>query len=484
MSEPCDLAAVELRRLITKKALSPVELLASCRRRIERVNPAVNAIVATDFERAEAAARAAEQAVLEGAELGPLHGLPIGIKDLQDTAGIRTTYGSPLYADHVPDEDELIVARLRAAGGIITAKTNTPEFGAGANTVNAVYGFTGNPFDPERTCGGSSGGSAVALATDMLPLATGSDLGGSLRIPAGYCGIVGYRPSPGLVPAPRSTFAWSPLAVEGPMARSVADLCLMLSALVGEDVADPLSRAVDPLRYESPPSSDLSKLRVAVSEDLGFAPVGASIRALFRERVGRFSDIFDTCEAIDPDLSGADDIFEVLRGVGFLAAHKEKVEQTPDKVGPNVIANVRQGLTYSAADVARAQVEHSMLYRRFLNFMESHDLLITPVTAMPPFGKDQLFPDTFEGKPMRTYFTWFAITYGITLTTHPVVVLPCGLDATGAPFGLQLVGRIGRDDELLGIAAALESHLAALSDCRRPLPDLDALAVKETVGAA
>jgi Asp-tRNA(Asn)/Glu-tRNA(Gln) amidotransferase A subunit family amidase len=476
MGEPCDLTAVEQRRLIGRKALSPVELLESCRRRIEQANPVLNAVVATDFDTAGAAARAAERAVAQGAALGPLHGLPVGIKDLQATAGLRTTLGSLLYADHVPETDDSIVAAIRAAGGIVAAKTNTPEFGAGANTVNSVYGFTGNPFDPERVCGGSSGGSAVALATGMVPLATGSDLGGSLRTPAGYCGVVGFRPSPGLIARPESARAWVPLSVDGPMARTVADLALLLSAMVGAHPADPLSRPAAPERFAAPPPADLSGLRVAVSEDLGFAPVSDGIRDVFRSRVARFAGAFAVCDPADPDLSGADEIFAVLRAVGFLAAHLDKVERTPDKVGPNVTANVKQGLDFSAADVARAQAEHTRLYRRFVAFMERRDLLIAPVAAIPPFGRDRLYPEDIDGRPLKTYFTWIGITYGLTLTAHPVVVLPCGLDATGTPFGLQLVGRHGADAELLGIAAALEAHLAGVEECRRPLPDLERLA--------
>ncbi|MFQ5774983.1 MAG: amidase [Kiloniellaceae bacterium] len=475
MGEPCDLAAVELRRLIGRKALSPVELLDSCVRRIERVDPALNAIVASDFEAARGAAQAAERAVMRAEALGPLHGLPVGIKDLHATKGLRTTWGSPLFADHVPEEDDPIVASIRAAGGIVAAKTNTPEFGAGANTVNAVYGFTGNPFDPERSCGGSSGGSAVALAAGMVPLATGSDLGGSLRIPAGYCGIVGYRSTPRLVPSPRKLTAWSPLTVDGPMARGVADLCLMLSALVGTDPHDPLSRGAAGAEFAAPAPADLSRLRVAVSEDLGFAPVDDGVRATFRDRVARFAGVFGACEPADPDLRGADEVFEVLRAVGFLAAYKDMVENTPDKVGPNVTANVKQGLTFSAADVARAHVEHAALYRRFLKFMERRDLLVCPVAAVPPIGKGRWYPEEINARPLKTYFAWIGITYGITLTAHPVVVLPCGLDSTGAPFGLQLVGRHGRDAELLGIAAALEAHLATIPECRRPVPDLERL---------
>ncbi len=478
MSEPCDLSAVEARRLIGEKRLSPLELVDSCIGRIERVNPALNAVVARDFERARATAREAEQAVTGGRALGPLHGLPLGIKDLQATAGLRTTQGSPLYADHVPDRDDRIVAAVRSAGGIVLAKTNTPEFGAGANTVNQVYGFTGNPFDPERICGGSSGGSAVALATGMVPLATGSDLGGSLRTPAGFCGVVGYRPSPGLVAAPENKVAWVPFNVDGPMARNVADVGLLLSAIAGRDPADPLSREVEGGRFADPVPADLSGLKVAVSEDLGFAPVDNSIRALLRERVAFFADRFGSCDAADPDLSGANEIFEVLRAVGLMAKHLERVEQTPEKVGPNVTANVKQGLSFSAADVARAQREHTALYRRFLRFMERYDLLICPAAAVPPFGQDRLYAEEINGERLRSYFHWIGITYGITLTTHPAIILPCGLDPTGTPFGIQVVGRAGEDERLLRIAAALEAVLAESPECRRPLPDLEKLSAR------
>jgi amidase len=240
-TEPCDLTATEARRLIGRKALSPVELLESCLARTAAVNPAVNAMVALDTERARAAAKAAEQAVMAGRSLGPLHGLPVGIKDLEETAGLRTTYGSPIFADFVPEADCGMVARIRAAGGIVIGKTNTPEFGAGANTRNRVYGATGNPFGNTRSAAGSSGGSAVALATGMAPLCSGSDTGGSLRNPAAFCGIVGYRPSPGLVCSEKRAHGWSPLPVLGPMARSVADACLLLSAMASDDARDPLA---------------------------------------------------------------------------------------------------------------------------------------------------------------------------------------------------------------------------------------------------
>jgi Asp-tRNA(Asn)/Glu-tRNA(Gln) amidotransferase A subunit family amidase len=470
----CDLSAVELRRRIAARDISPVELLADCHRRIDAVNPVLNAVVAEDRDAAMAAAQAAEQAVLHGAPLGPLHGLPLGIKDLNETAGLRTTFGSPLYADHVPQQDADFVAALRAAGAVIAAKTNTPEFGAGANTTNAVYGATGNPFLPQRTCGGSSGGSAVALATGMLPLASGSDLGGSLRTPAAYCGVVGMRPTPGLVPTVRKEMTWSPLWTEGPMARSVADIALFLEALAGSDARDPLSGFARGSDFVGLRPAALQGLRFAVSEDLGFAPVSSQVRALFRDRVARLSKVV-ACEPADPPLAGADRCFEVLRAVGFLGRSRELVEKHPDKVGPNVTANVKLGLTFSATDVAEAQAAQTRLYHAFLGFMADYDALVCPVASVQPFDKTQLFPQQIDGRPLATYISWIAITYGLTLAAHPVLVLPCGCDDEGLPFGLQIVGRRGRDAELLSLGLALEEALAGSPATRRPTPPLDRL---------
>src|SRR4051812_14020473 len=289
------LTSVELRRRIGTKEISPVELLDACIERIERLNPAVNAVTAVCYERARAEAKAAEQAVVKGEPLGLLHGLPTGIKDLDETGGVLTTYGSPLYREFVPERDNAMVARVRAAGAIVVGKTNVPEFGAGANSRNYVWGATGNPFDPMLNAGGSSGGSAVALATSMLPLCTGSDTGGSLRIPAAFCGVVGVRGSPGLVPADRRPLGWSPLSVLGPMARDTADAALMLSAIAKYDSVDPFSQPVDGAAFRELRPVDLSKLRIAVTEDFGFCPVDNRIRKTFQDRVKRFRSAFATC---------------------------------------------------------------------------------------------------------------------------------------------------------------------------------------------
>ena len=476
MTELCDIDAVTLRRLIGAKAVSPRELLASCIRRIEAVNPAVNAFVTTCFERAEQEAGAAEEAVMRGDPLGLLHGLPVGIKDLEETAGLRTTHGSPLFADHVPVADERTVAAVRRAGAIVLGKTNTPEFGAGANTTNAVFGPTRNPFDPTRSSGGSSGGSAAALACGMVPIATGSDLAGSLRTPAAYCGVVGFRPSPGLVPAEGRLMGWMPLSVLGPMGRTVADTALLLAGMAGYDGRDPLSRPVDAGAFAALAGRDLASLRVAVSEDLGFAPVDEGIRARFRAAVARLSPAVGRADRVDPDLHEADRVLDVLRAVIFVGAHRQKLETTPELVGPNVTANVKLGLAMTLTDVADAMVAHTALHRRFLAFMNDYDVLICPTAAVPPFPVEQLYVDEINGERLETYYRWLALAYGLTLTGHPVAAVPCGLDHTGMPFGIQICGRWGDDAGTLAAAAAIERHLAGIPELARPVPDMEALA--------
>ncbi len=475
MTELCDLGAVELRLMIGAKEVSPVELLDSCIARTEAVDGTVNAMVTRDFERARETAKAAEQAVMAGQALGALHGLPIGIKDLNATEGLRTTQGSLLYKDHVPAADERMVAAVRAAGAVVLGKTNTPEFGAGANTRNRVFGATGNPFDPALTPAGSSGGSAAALATGMVPLATGSDFGGSLRTPAGFCGVVGFRPTPGTVPNETRAVGLSPLSVQGPMGRNLADAALLLSAQVDDDRRDPFARPVDPALKRAPGTVDLSRLRVAISEDLGCAPVDDGIRAVFRARIEKLAPLFGSCEARDPELGPVHQVFEILRGVNVVAAHKARLEQHRDLLGPNIIDNTERGLKYSLADVAWANVEQTRIYRRFIAFMDRVDVLICPACAVSPFPHAQLYVAEINGEKMDTYMRWLAITYGITMTTHPVALLPCGRDGRGLPFGIQVVGRYRGDAQLLRIAHSLERAMAAEPELARPLPDLEKL---------
>ena len=476
MTEPCDLSAIEARRLIGAKALSPVELLESCLRRIDSTNATLNAVIAVDGERAMTAAREAEQTVADGRPLGLLHGLPLGVKDLNATRGLRTTFGSLLFRDHVPDQDDDVVAAMRTAGAVILGKTNTPEFGAGANTWNLLFGATGNPFDPDKTCAGSSGGGAVALAAGMMPLANGSDYGGSLRTPAAFCGVSGFRPSPSVIPSPGRPAALLPFSVQGPMGRSLADAYLLLRAQARTDRRDPFTPgpALDlPARLVE---ADLGATKAAISTDLGCAPVDAEIRAVFEERVGRFFGAFAAAETRDPDLGAVHEAFEVLRGVNFVAAHKDKLARHRDLLGPNVIDNTERGLGYDLADVAWAAAEQGRIYQRFTALFDDVDVLICPAAAVSPFPHSQLYPETVNGETMPTYMRWLALTYALTMALPAVCCLPCGVDRQGLPFGIQVVGPNGSDAKVLRVAAALERVLAADPVTARPQTDLARLA--------
>ncbi len=471
MTELTTLSAVELRRLIGRKALSPVELLDACVKQIESVDGAVNALPSRDFERARGLAKQSEAAVMRGDKLGLLHGLPVAIKDLHPTEGLRTTWGSELYADHVPTADDGMVAGIKAAGAIVVAKSNTPEFGAGANTTNRVFGATLNPHDTRMTCAGSSGGAAVALACDMVPIASGSDTGGSLRNPAAFCGVVGFRPSPGTIKAEARANGWNPLSVYGPMGRTVGDTLLLLEAMRFNDSGDPLSGF--PLESVLQlPEVDLSSLAVAITPDLGFAPVAKAIRAVFNSRIAKLSPLFGTVEAIDPPLQEADEIFDVLRGVGFVAQHAKTFRSQPEKLGPNVRANVEFGLTLDVERIAAAQHSHTRLFRRFDSFMNAYDLMISPAAAVSPFPVEQLYCAEIDGVTLNNYYHWLAIAYGVTLTGHPAAVVPCGVDSQGLPFCLQIVGKRGADGFVLQAAKALETAMAQDAETRRPLPDL------------
>ncbi|MCP4379224.1 MAG: amidase [bacterium] len=477
MTSPCDLTAVEARRLIGVKKLSPVELLDSCMERIAEANPALNAIVALDEVAAKTAARVAEQAVMKDEALGILHGLPVGIKDLNVTAGLRTTWGSLLYKDHVPENDDDMVANIRAAGANIFAKTNTPEFGAGANTTNRVYGATGNPFDPGKTCGGSSGGSAVAVATGMMPLATGSDYGGSLRTPAAFCGVTGFRPSPGIVPATARPIALNPFSVIGPMARTVVDAHLLLRAQLDNDKHDPYSSQDTTTIPDILCGADLSALKVAVSTDLGCAPVDRDIAAIFQQRVDIFKHEFAEVQDRDPCMDDVHETFEITRGVNFVGAHLERLENHRELLGPNVIDNTERGLQYSLRDVARAHNYQTKIYYDFLDLFDEVDVLICPAAAVSPFPHEQLFVENINGEAMPTYMRWLALTYALTMALPVACVLPCGLDHLGMPFGIQVVGRNGSDARVLEIAYSLEKILATESQTARPVPDISHLKV-------
>ncbi|MBX2854439.1 MAG: amidase [Rhodobacteraceae bacterium] len=471
-TEPCDLSAVEARRLIGAKKLSPVELMESCLLRIEAVNPAVNALVTLDAEGAMAAARAAEAALTTGEKLRPLHGMPVAIKDNRDVAGMRTTHGSLLFKDFIAPADEPGTALLRAAGAIPFAKSNLPEFGAGGNTINRVFGPTRNPFDLDKTTGGSSGGAAAALATGMTPLATGSDYGGSLRTPAAFCGVAGFRPSLGVAPSPGAAAVLSPFGVNGPMGRTLADAHLLLSAQVAYDPRDPFSHpGVVEIAKPIPPA-DLAGLRLAVSPDLDCAPVDAGIRAQFDQRTNGLTALTGAVEAAHPNMGDVHQVFEVTRGVSFAASFQDLLATHRDDLDRNVVDNTERGLRYSLGDVARAQAGQTQIYRRWTAFFEQYDALICPAAAVPPFPHSQLFVEAINGEAMPTYMRWLSICYAPTMGFACAAAIPCGRDASGLPFGLQILGPHGGDRKILSIALALEAAFAKTQETARPVPDL------------
>ena len=471
-TEMLSLSSVEMRRRIGSKEISPVELLEACIERIETINPAVNAVTATAFVQGRKLAKAAEAAEMKGEDLGLLHGLPTGIKDLEETKGLLTTHGSPLYRDHVPNHDAAMVDKVRKAGAVIVAKTNVPEFGAGANSRNVVWGATGNPFNPLLNPGGSSGGSAVALATDMLPVCTGSDTGGSLRIPAAINGVVGFRPSPGLVATSKGARGWANISVIGPMGRTVADTCQLLAAQAGWDDIDPLTYPCDPASLGVPRETDLGRLRVAWTEDFGQCPVETPIRKVMRDRIGAMRHIFKACDEVKPDFGEADRCFDVLRAVAFVQRYQEQYEKDKSILGPNIRANYELGAKMTIVDVAWAEAEQTRIYRRFQQTFRDYDLVLAPTVPVTPFPWTQLYLAEMEGKALRNYYHWLAPTYFITIVNNPAISIPCGVDHNGMPFGLQVIGKIRKDGELLSRANAMELAFERIASLRRPRPDL------------
>lgn len=478
---PCDLSAVDARRLMAQKKLSAVELAESCIARAEAVNPAVNALVAKDYDTMRKVAEAAQQAIDRGEKLGALHGLPVSIKDMVDVAGLPTTYGSEIYADNIAKVDSPLVAQLREEGALIMGKANNPDWSAGGNTRNAIYGVTANPFDLSRSCAGSSGGSAVALACGMSPLATGSDTGGSLRNPASFCGVVGFRSTPGVVPNSNRPLGWLPMSLPGPMARSVDDLALMLSAMIRPDRRDPWVPVIngvgahDATAFQHLPAYDLSHARVAFTHDYGFAMTEKHVAETFDDKLKRFGHVFGRLEQTHPDCTDADDTFAVIRALCFSGHHRDLAIKYPDKIGPNVHANVKEGETYSALDVVRALTNQTKLYRRWEVFFEDHDFILSPTTTISPRDWHELYPKEIDGTSTKSYYQWLAMAYASTLAGHPSVTLPTGRYKDGLPFGLQIVGRRGSDLETLAFAHELEKMFRGDSELERPLIDLDYL---------
>ena len=469
----CFTPATKLTAMIRRGAVSPLEVVQAVLARIERVNPRLNAYCTVAAEQALAAARTATAATRRrSARLGSLHGVPVSIKDLTATNGIRTTWGSKIHEDHVPDEDALIVARLKAAGAIVVGKTNTPEFGAGANTFNAVFGVTRNPWNPALTPGGSTGGGAVALATGLGPLAQGTDLGGSLRLPASFCGVVGFRTSPGLVPVHPAPLAWDPWSVSGPMARTVADTALMLSVMAGADARAPISYAIDTRVFiDALRRPRVRGLRVAWGSDLGVTPVDDEVRAITRAAADAFRRLGARVEEAHPDFGGLRDIVLASRGVSMVARHEDRLAKWRDAMQENLVKNIEQGLALTPSQIGRAERLRTELWERVRIFQERYDLILTPTASVPPFPVEwRSGPKEINGKPMPTYIDWAMLTYAFTVVGLPAISVPAGFTKSGLPVGLQIVGRWRDEAGVLRAAAAFESAQPWAD--RRP-PDLN-----------
>ncbi|MEI2714843.1 MAG: amidase [Nocardioides sp.] len=448
---------------VRSRAISARELLDLHLARIDERNPELNAIVSLDPERAHVAAGEADAALARGDVVGALHGLPFAVKDTHALGGWRTTYGSPLFADHVPQRDELLVERIRRAGAVFVGKTNVPEFAAGSHTFNRVFGVTRNPVDPTRSAGGSSGGAACALAAGMVPLADGSDMGGSLRNPASFCGVVGMRPSWGRVPEWPHYNQWETTSVGGPMARNVGDLALLLSVLAGPDPRAPQALGDDGASFAPPlVGAEVTGLRVAVSADLGGAlVVDDQVAAV----VDRFADDLARAgahvEARAPDLALADGCFRTLRAWHFQAKFGRLLAEHPDDFKPSLAANIRAGESLTGADVAQAYAQRTALSETMRRFFEEYDLLVLPTSQVPPFPVDQEFPRTINGQEMPDYLAWMRSAYFITVTGCPALSLPAGRTPEGLPVGVQLVAAHGTDRRLLESAAAFETMARA-----------------------
>jgi amidase len=437
---------------------------------IHRVNPTVNAICTlVDDQRLLAQARAADALAAKRAPLGPLHGFPHAVKDLVNTAGIKTTQGSPIYKDFVPAEDALVVQRLKAAGAIIIGKTNTPEFGAGSQTFNKVFGPTRNPFDTTKTCGGSSGGAAVAVACGMVPLADGTDLGGSLRNPPSFCNVVGLRPSIGRVPAWPGSQPWTSMSVTGPIARSVADVALLLSIMAGPDDRSPMGTDEPGAVFRGSLRRSFKGSRVAWSRNLGRYPVEPVVNAVCDGARHVFTDIGCVVEDAQPDVSQADDIFQVLRAWSFAQDHGEELRLHRDQIKDTAIWNTEQGLKLTGLDVSHAEAARTAFYHRVREFMERHEFLVLPVSQVAPFPVEVEWVRSINGTPMNTYIDWMGTCYAITLTGLPAISVPCGFTPDGLPIGLQIVGRRHRDLDVLKLAYAFEQATHYARDHRPKL---------------
>jgi len=452
----CFTSAVEMAALIRTKKLSAREALSEHLKQIDRVNPQVNAIVTLVADQATAAAARADEMQARGETLGPLHGLPVAHKDLIETAGVRTTFGSPLYKDNVPTKDNLLVTRMRAAGAIFLGKTNTPEFGAGSQTFNQVFGATHNPYDLTKTCGGSSGGAAVALSCGMVPVASGSDAAGSLRNPAGWCNIVGFRPSIGRVPNPSIRLGWSTQPTNGCLGRSTADLALALSTIAGPDISTPLSINDPGSVFARPLERSFKGVRIAWFKDLNGLPIDPRVRIAVDAQRKTFESLGCIVEQAEPDFAPAEIAFRILRSWNYVASYGTLFQQHPEAFKDTLSGEIREGLALSASDITRAEISHTQLWRQFQAFLEKYEYFILPTTQLPPFDVNTPWPTEINGVHLTNYIDWMKSCWYISATGNPAASVPAGFTPEGLPVGLQIVGRDKQDFSVLQLSHAFE----------------------------
>ena len=463
MSELFKLTAREVVRLLRKEKVSPLELIDAALERIQETDGVVNALPTLCPERARAHAKRLTTGAPHNPPPGYLYGLPIAVKDLKDVAGVRSTKGSPIFADHIPEKSDYLVEIIEAKGGIVLAKSNTPEFGAGGNTFNEVFGKTRNPWDLSKACGGSSGGSAAALALGQVWLASGSDLGGSLRQPASFCSVVGLRPSPGRVASGPKILPFASLSVEGPMARNVGDLALFLDTQAGQHLGDPISIPASKVPYLQSVDHPVAPRRVAFSPELGIALVNGEVREICESAARLFEGMGAVVEEACMDLGDAEETFQILRAAQFVAAYSDLLKHHRDQLKPEVIWNIEQGYKLTAREIAEAELARGALFHRAAQFFEMYDLLVCPTVSVPPFDVDLRYVNEINGVKMDNYMSWLLITFSISLSACPVISVPCGFTRGGLPVGLQMVGPRAREDLLLG-AAALFEQAVGLAD--------------------
>ena len=462
MNELLKLTAIEVTQLLAKREISPLDLVEICAERIEQVDSGINALPILSIEQARKRAIELTEKKLSGQYFtrGWLGGLPISIKDLTETKGIRTTFGSPIYSEYVPGKSDLFVRQLEARGGIVVGKSNTPEFGAGASTFNEVFGITKNPWNTQKSVAGSSGGACASVATGQVWLATGSDLGGSLRTPASFNSVVGLRPSPGRVPQNQKNEPFGCLYVQGPIARNCRDAALFLDAMAGFHPSDPLSIPAPAISFQSRTENPEPPLRAGYSSDLGITHVDAEVESICRNAVLNLENIGTVIEEKSPNFRGSIESFNILRAASFATNLQNEYEKHRNLLKPEIVWNIEQGLKLTAEQIGKATRTQAKIYRSAVQFFEKFDLLICPCAIVPPFNAELRYVESVGDHVFDTYFEWIAITFALTLTACPVLALPAGFTKDGLPVGIQIVGPPRDEGAVLAAGHLLEEELA------------------------